>query len=91
MRLLFSIAFILIYTNLFSQDNKLLEPAGRNKSNFDITIFLGNKKIKVYVVLNKTTKWNSYRFHLDAPQAQFCNAPAGQRNRRDHDHETAGA
>ena len=65
MRLLFSIAFLLIYTNLFSQENKLIELAFKDKSNFEITTFLDNKKPKEFFVLNRTDKWNSNRFHLD--------------------------
>ena len=65
MKLLFSITFLLFYTSLFSQDDKLLEQVFTDKSNFEITTFLDNKKPKMYFVLSKTDKWNSYRFYLD--------------------------
>jgi hypothetical protein len=65
MRLILPIAFLLIYTNSFSQDDKLIELAFKDKSNFEITTSFYNKKPKVFFVLNKTDQWNSYRFHLD--------------------------
>ena len=65
MKLLLSIAILVISTNSFSQDFEILKLAFTDKSNFDITTFLENKKPKVYYVLSKTNKWNNYRFHLN--------------------------
>jgi hypothetical protein len=48
----------------FSQD-EILRLAFQDKSNFDITILLENKRPDRFFVLATTDKWNSYRFHLD--------------------------
>ncbi len=65
MKLLFFTIFLIIYTSVFAQNNKLIEIAFKDKTNFEITTFLKNEKPKVFFVLDKTDKWNSYRFHLD--------------------------
>lgn len=65
MRLLTFITLLLIWTRCFSQDEGIIKLAFSDKSNFDITTFLDNKKPTAYYVLNKTDKWNTYRFHLD--------------------------
>ncbi|SHG07519.1 hypothetical protein [Flavisolibacter ginsengisoli] len=65
MRLLTIITLLLYWTQCFSQDNGLIKLAFKDKSNFDITTRLDNKKPTVYYALNKTDKWNTYRFHLD--------------------------
>jgi hypothetical protein len=65
MRLVITIALLLFWRQCFSQDNGLIKLAFKDKSNFDITTRLDNKKPTVYYVLNKTDNWNTYRFHLD--------------------------
>lgn len=65
MRLLTTITLLLFWTRCFSQDSGLIQLAFKDKSNFDITTRLGNKKPTIYYVLNKTDEWNTYRFHLD--------------------------
>jgi len=65
MRLLSFITLLLFWTRSFSQDYGIIKLAFRDKSNFDITTLLDNKKPTTYYVLNKTDKWNTYRFHLD--------------------------
>jgi len=65
MRLLTFITFLLFWTKSFSQDSGIIKLAFSDKSNFDITTRLDNKKPTVFYVLNKTDKWNTYRFHLD--------------------------
>lgn len=65
MRLLTTITLLLFLTQCFSQDKGLIKLACKDKSNFDITTRLDEKKPTVYYVLNKTDKWNAYRFHLD--------------------------
>jgi hypothetical protein len=65
MRLLITITLLLLGTQCFSQDNGLIKLAFKDKSNFDITTLLNNKKPTVYYVLNKTDIWNTCRFHID--------------------------
>lgn len=65
MRLLTFITLLLFWTRCFSQDEGIIKLAFSDKSNFDITTFLDSKKPTTYYVLNKTDKWNTYRFHLD--------------------------
>jgi hypothetical protein len=65
MRILTFITLLFFSTRCFSQDETIISLAFRDKSNFDITTFLDNKKPTAYYVLNKTDKWNTYRFHLD--------------------------
>lgn len=59
------IALTILSTKLFSQDNGLIKLAFADKSNFEITTFLDNRKPVVYYVLNKTRKWETHRFHLE--------------------------
>lgn len=59
------ILLLLSRINSFSQENDLIKLAFSDKSNFDITMRLGNKRPAVYYVLTKTENWNTYRFHLD--------------------------
>jgi len=56
---------LLFWARSFSQDNGIIKLAFSDKSNFDITTRLDNKKPTVFYVLNKTDKWSTYRFHLD--------------------------
>jgi hypothetical protein len=65
MRLLKFISLLLFSTTSFSQDNDIIKLAFSDKSNFDITTSLDNKKPSAFFVLNMTGKWNTYRFHLD--------------------------
>lgn len=65
MRLLTFITLLLFWTRCFSQDEGIIKLAFSDNSNFDITTFLDNKKPTAYYVLDKTDKWNTYRFHLD--------------------------
>lgn len=65
MRLLTFITLLLFTTLCFSQDNEIIKLAFSDRSNFDITTFGDNKKPTTYYVLNKTDKWNKYRFHLN--------------------------
>lgn len=65
MRLLIITALLVFSTRSVSQDNGLIKLVFKDKSNFEITTLLGNKKPAVYFVLSKTDKWNMYRFHLD--------------------------
>jgi hypothetical protein len=48
----------------FSQD-EILRLAFKDKSNFDITTLLANKRPKKFYVLSTTDQWNSYRFYLN--------------------------
>jgi hypothetical protein len=66
MKLLSTIVLLLFWTTTYSQDNALIKVVFKDKSNFDIITSLGGKMPNVFYVLNKTYKWNSYRFHLDA-------------------------
>lgn len=65
MKLQTFITLLLFCTRSFSQNNEIIKLAFSDKSNFDITTLLGNKKPAVHYVLNKTDKWNSNRFHLN--------------------------
>jgi hypothetical protein len=65
MRRLTFIILLYFSTPCFSQNEGIIKLAFSDKSNFDITTFLDNKKPTAYYVLNKTDKWNTYRFHLD--------------------------
>lgn len=65
MKLLLTMALILLGVSSYSQDSGLLKLIFKDKSNFDITTGFDNKMPTVYYVLNKTGKWNTYRFHLD--------------------------
>ena len=65
MKILTFITFIVIATSCFSQDNNLIKIAFKDKSNFDITKSLDNKKPTVYYVMNKTETWNTCRFYID--------------------------
>jgi hypothetical protein len=65
MRVLTSIFLLFFSTRCFTQDEGIIKLAFSDKSNFDITTFLDNKKPTAYYVLDKTDKWNTYRFHLD--------------------------
>jgi hypothetical protein len=48
----------------FSQD-EILKLAFKDKSNFDITTLLDNKRPTKFFILTTTDKWNAYRFHLN--------------------------
>jgi len=65
LRLLTFITLLFFGSRCLSQDEGIIKLAFSDKSNFDITTFLDNKKPATYYVLNKTDKWNTYRFHLD--------------------------
>ncbi len=65
MRLLTTISVLLFCTQCFSQANGLINLVCKDRSNFDITTRFDNKKPNVYYVLNKTDKWNTYRFYLN--------------------------
>lgn len=65
MKLLSTITLLLFWTISFCQDNVIVKLAFSDKTNFDITTSFGDKKPVVFYVLNKTDKWNPYRFHLD--------------------------
>lgn len=65
MRLLTITALLLFSIRSISQDNSLIQLAFKDKSNFEITTLLGNKRPAAYFVLSKTDKWNTYRFHLN--------------------------
>lgn len=65
MRLLTIISFLLLWTSSYSQNNEIFKLVFSDKSNFDITTLLDNKRPTVYYVLSTTDGWNTYRFHLD--------------------------
>ena len=65
MRFLIIVTFLLFGTRSFSQNNELIRLAFSDKSNFDITTRLDNKRPLVYYVMRNTDKWNTYRFHLN--------------------------
>jgi|GEM_PF-1416558 len=65
MKLLTTITILFFGIRCFSQDNDIIKLAFRDKSNFDITTRLDNKKPTVFYVMNKTDKWNTCRFHID--------------------------
>lgn len=49
----------------YSQNDEIIRLVFNDKSNFDITTYLGDAKPMKYYVLKTTDKWNSYRFHLN--------------------------
>lgn len=65
MKPLLTITVLLIGITCFSQDRGLLKLIFKDKSNFDITTRFEDKMPTVFYVLNKTDKWNTYRFHMD--------------------------
>lgn len=65
MRLLSTITLLLFWTTSFSQDNTIIKLAFSDKTNFDIITRFYRKRPTTFYVLDKTDKWNPYRFHLD--------------------------
>lgn len=65
MKLFITITFLLFGITCFTQDSRLLKLIFTDKSNFDITTRFQDKMPTVFYVLNKTDKWNTYRFHMD--------------------------
>jgi len=59
------IIFFLAGFYSYSQEHEIIELSFKDKSNFDLTTFLDNKKPTKYFVLKATDIWNKYRFHLD--------------------------
>ena len=64
MKPLLFILLLFFWTQVYSQGGDIIKLAFGDKSNFDITTSLHNKKPNKYFVLNTIDKWNSYRFHL---------------------------
>jgi hypothetical protein len=65
MKFFLFVTFFLIGFYSYSQEHEIIELAFKDKSNFDLTTFLDNKKPTKYFVLKATNNWNTYRFHLD--------------------------
>ncbi len=65
MKFLLFITFLLTGFYSYSQEHEIIELAFKDKSNFDLTTFLDNKKPTKYFVLKATDKWYKYRFYLD--------------------------
>ena len=64
MKHLMLISVLFFWAQAYSQDNDIIKLAFKDKSNFDITTKLNNKKPDRYFVLSMTDNWNGNRFRL---------------------------